>query len=57
MGNGNVDKISQNYTGMNNIGKKKLIDVAEQFLKIKNIVDEEAIIFDEQNKIKEFENE
>jgi hypothetical protein len=56
VGNDNVDKISNNYTGMNNTGKEKLIKVAECFLKIKDIIDEKAI-FNEENKIKEFENE
>jgi hypothetical protein len=56
VGNDNVDKISNNYIGMNDTGKEKLIKVAECFLKIKDIIDEK-IISNEENKIKEFKDE
>ncbi|GHV02555.1 hypothetical protein FACS189485_03290 [Spirochaetia bacterium] len=57
VGNGNADKISNNYKGMNDTGKKKLIQVAEQFLKIKNIVSEEKIIFNAKKENTEFKND
>jgi hypothetical protein len=38
--NGNVDRFSQNYRGMNDTGKKKLIRVAGDFLDIYKTVNE-----------------
>jgi hypothetical protein len=38
---GNIDRFSHNYRGMDDTGKKKLIRVAEDFLDIYNTVNEE----------------
>jgi hypothetical protein len=55
--NGNVDKFSNNYRGMNDTGKKKLIRVAEDFLDIYNTVHEEKPQPEIKNENKKFENE
>lgn len=55
--NGNVDKFSQNYRGMNDTGKKKLIRVAEDFLDIYNTVNEEKQQSEIRNEKEKFKNE
>jgi hypothetical protein len=55
--NGDVDKFSQNYRGMNDTGKKKLIRVAEDFLDIYNTVNEEKPQSEFKNGGLNFENE
>jgi hypothetical protein len=48
----NVDQFSKNYREMNDIGKKKLIQVSEQFFKIWNTVHEKKISSVEKDKKK-----
>jgi hypothetical protein len=55
--NGNIDRFSQNYKGMTDTGKKKLIRVAEDFLDIYNTVHEEKPESEVKNENEKFENE
>jgi hypothetical protein len=55
--NANVDRFSQNYRGMNDTGKKKLIRVAEDFLDIYNTVHEEKHQLEDKHENEKFENE
>jgi hypothetical protein len=54
--NSNVDKFSNNYRGMNDTGKKKLIRVAEDFLDIYNTVNERKDQSMVKNENEKFEN-
>jgi hypothetical protein len=53
----NIDRFSQNYRGMSDTGKKKLIRVAEDFLDIFNTVNEEKPEPEAKNENVKFENE
>jgi hypothetical protein len=55
--NENVDRFSQNYRGMNDTGKKKLIRVAEDFLDIYTTVNEEKPQSEVKDENNDFENE
>jgi hypothetical protein len=55
--NDNTDRFSQNYRGMNDTGKKKLIRVAEDFLDIYNTVHEDKSQSEVKKEQGKFENE
>jgi hypothetical protein len=54
--NENVDRFSRNYKEMNNTGKKKLIQVASNFLDIYNTVNGRKPQLEDKDEIETFEN-